>query len=111
VGGINEKMGHAITHNILVVSRFIKKSKGFLVILVFSEISRNCFCIGKIMGRVYGSRDHGWLSVHGGLTTMGRPGRSGAWEVIVIARRERERSSSGFSLMTPLGGRAAEMTT
>jgi hypothetical protein len=86
------------------------------VILVFSEISRNCFCIGKIMCRVYGSRDHGWLSVHGGLTTMGRPGRSRAWEVIVIAQRdrereERERRSSGFSPMTPLGGRAAEMTT
>jgi hypothetical protein len=60
------------------------------VILVFSEISQNCFCIGKIMGRVYGSRDHGWLSVHGGLATMGRSGCSGAWEVIVIARRERE---------------------
>jgi hypothetical protein len=35
--------------------------------------------------------DHGRLSVHGGFTTMGRRGRSGAQEVIVIARRERER--------------------
>jgi hypothetical protein len=35
--------------------------------------------------------DHGRLSVHGGFTTMGRRGRSRAQEVIVIARRERER--------------------
>jgi hypothetical protein len=43
------------------------------------------------MDRVYGSRDHGWLSVHGGLVTMGQHGRSEAREVIVIAQRERER--------------------
>jgi hypothetical protein len=41
------------------------------MILAFSEISQNCFCIGKIMDRVYGSRDHGWHSVHGGFMTMG----------------------------------------
>jgi hypothetical protein len=35
--------------------------------------------------------DHGWLSVHGELTTMRRRGRSGAQEVVMIARRERER--------------------
>jgi hypothetical protein len=59
----------------------------------------------------HGSRDHSWLSVHGGLMTMGRRGRSGAWEVIVIARRERERRSSGFSPMAPLGVVAIEMAT
>jgi hypothetical protein len=32
--------------------------------LVFLEL----FFIGKVMDRVYGSRDHGWFSVHGGLT-------------------------------------------
>jgi hypothetical protein len=26
------------------------------------------------MDRLYGSWDHGWLSVHGGLVTMGRRG-------------------------------------
>jgi hypothetical protein len=43
------------------------------------------------MDCVYGSRDHGWVSVHGGLATMERCGRSRAQEVIMIARRERER--------------------
>jgi hypothetical protein len=43
------------------------------------------------MNRVYGSRDHDWLLVHGGLATMGRRGCSRAQEVVVIARRERER--------------------
>jgi hypothetical protein len=43
------------------------------------------------MARVYRSRDHGWLSIHGGLTTMGRCSHFEAREVIVIARRERER--------------------
>jgi hypothetical protein len=38
------------------------------------------------MDRVYESRDHGWLSIHGGLTTMGRCDRSGAREVVVIAQ-------------------------
>jgi hypothetical protein len=87
--------------------------------LVFSDISWNCFYIGKVMGRVYGSRDHGWLSVHGGLATMGRRGCSGTQEVIVIAWRERERErereierrSSGFSPMVPLGVETAEMAT
>jgi hypothetical protein len=39
------------------------------------------------MNRVYRSRDHGWLSVHGGLT-----------------KRERERRSSGFPPTASLGG-------
>jgi hypothetical protein len=38
-------------------------------------------------------------------------GRSGAREVIVIAQRERERRSSGFSPMASLGGEAAHMAT
>jgi hypothetical protein len=42
------------------------------------------------MDQVYGSRDHDWLSLHGGLVTMERHGRSGAREVIMIAQRERE---------------------
>jgi hypothetical protein len=92
-----------------VVSGFIKKSKSFLVILAFSGISQNCFFIEKVMHQVYGSRDHGCLSVHGGPATMGQRDRSGAREVIVVAQRERERRSSGFSPMTPLGGGAAEM--
>jgi hypothetical protein len=49
------------------------------------------FFIGKVMDRVYESRDHNWLSVHGGLMTIGRRDRSGAREVVVVARRERER--------------------
>jgi hypothetical protein len=63
------------------------------------------------MDRVYGSRDHNWLSVHNGLGTMERCGRSEAWEVIVIAQRERERSSSGFSPIAQLVGGAMEMAT
>jgi hypothetical protein len=63
------------------------------------------------MDRVYASRDHDWLSVHGGLATMGRRGRSGAREVVVIARRKRERWSLGFSPMAPLGGGAVEIAT
>jgi hypothetical protein len=59
--------------------------------LLFSRISQNYFYIGKVKDRVYGLRDHGWLSVHGGLMTMGRHGRSGVQEIIMIARRERER--------------------
>jgi hypothetical protein len=42
------------------------------------------------MDQVYGTRDHGWLSVHGGLATMERCGCSGAWKVIMIAQREGE---------------------
>jgi hypothetical protein len=45
------------------------------------------------MDQVYGSRDHDWLSLHGGLVTMKRHGRSGAREVIMIAQRERGRRS------------------
>jgi hypothetical protein len=41
------------------------------------------------MDRVYGSRDHGYLSVYGGLMAMGRRSHSGAREVVVIARSER----------------------
>jgi hypothetical protein len=69
----------------------LKKSMSFPTILVFSGISQNYFCIGKIMNRVYGSRDDGCFSVRGGLTTMGQRGHSRAREVIVIAQRERER--------------------
>jgi hypothetical protein len=94
-----------------VVSGFIKKIQGLSAMLVFSRISQNCFCIGKVMDRVYGSRDHGWLSVHGGLTTMGRRGHSGAREVVMIAQREREKRSSGFSPMASLGVGATEMAT
>jgi hypothetical protein len=46
--------------------------------------------MGNVMDRIYGSWDHGWLLVHGELTTMGRCGRSEAREVIVIAQSERE---------------------
>jgi hypothetical protein len=98
------------------VSGFIKKiqrlSYDFDIFWNFLEL----FFIGKVMDRVYGSRDHGWLSVHCGLTAMGRRDRSGAREVIVIAQRERERrrrrrKSSEFSPMVSLGGRAVEMVT
>jgi hypothetical protein len=71
-------------------ARFIKKSKGFPEILAFSGISWNCLCVWKIMDRVYRSRDHGWISMHGGLVIMERCGRSGSREVVVIAWRERE---------------------
>jgi hypothetical protein len=63
------------------------------------------------MDQVYGSRDNGWLSIHGGLATMGQRGRSGAWEVVVIAQRERKRRSSGLSPMMSLGDGATEMST
>jgi hypothetical protein len=72
------------------VSRFIKKiqvlSCDFGIFLNFSEL----FCIEKVMDRVYGSWDRSWLSVHGGLTSMGQRGRFVAQEVIVIAQRERK---------------------
>jgi hypothetical protein len=44
------------------------------------------------MDRVYGSRDYNWLSVHGGLTTMGRHDRSGAREIVVIEREGHQSS-------------------
>jgi hypothetical protein len=47
------------------------------------------------MDRVYRSRDRSWLSVHGGLATMGQRSRSEAQEVIVMDRRERERGHRG----------------
>jgi hypothetical protein len=56
------------------------------------------------MDWVYGLWDCDWLSVNGGLTTMGQGGRSGAREVVVIARREREGRLSRFSPMVPLRG-------
>jgi hypothetical protein len=74
-----------------VVSGFIKKIQGLSAMLVFSQISQNCFCIKKVMDQDYGSRDHDWLSVHGGLATMEQRGHSGAQEVVVITQRERER--------------------
>jgi hypothetical protein len=42
---------------------------------------------------------------------MGQRGRSEAQEVVVIARRERDRSSSGFSPIALLEVGATEMTT
>jgi hypothetical protein len=63
------------------------------------------------MDRVYESRDHSWLSIHGGLATMERCDRSEAREVVVIAQRERERRLLEFSPMTPLAGGAMEMAT
>jgi hypothetical protein len=42
---------------------------------------------------------------------MGRRGCSRAREVIVIAWREREKRSCGFSPIAPLGAGAAEMAT
>jgi hypothetical protein len=61
------------------------------------------------MDQVYRSRGHNWLSVHGGHATIGRCGRSRAREVVVIARRERR--SSGFSPMAPLGDEVAELAS
>jgi hypothetical protein len=43
------------------------------------------------MDWVYGSRDHGSLSVHDGLTTMEWCDRSEARNVLVIAQSKRER--------------------
>jgi hypothetical protein len=93
------------------VSGFIKKIQGISYNFGISRIYQNCFCMGKVMNRVYGSRDHDYLSVHGGLTIMGRRDRSEAQKFIVIAHRERERRSLRFSPMVPLGGGAVEMVT
>jgi hypothetical protein len=75
--------------NIGAISGFIKKiqelSCNFAIFWDFSEL----FFIGKIMNRVYGSRDHGWLLVHGGLVTMRRRDRSRAREVVKVSKRER----------------------
>jgi hypothetical protein len=73
------------------------------MILTFFGISHNYFCIGKVMDWVYGSRNHDWLFVHGGLATMGRRGRSGSQEFVVIAWKERERRLFRLSPMAPLG--------
>jgi hypothetical protein len=61
----------------------LKNPKGFPVILAFSDISRNR--IGKVMDWIYGSRDHDWVLVYGGLVTMGWRSCFGAREVVVIA--------------------------
>jgi hypothetical protein len=53
------------------------------------DLLRKSFFRGKVIDRVYGSQDHDWLSVYGGLATMRQRSCSGAREVIVIARRER----------------------
>jgi hypothetical protein len=74
-----------------VVSRFIKKSKDISAILELFWIFSELFFIGKVIDRVYGSLDHDWLSVHGGLVTLGHHDHSMAQDVVVIARRERER--------------------
>jgi hypothetical protein len=43
---------------------------------------------------------------------MGRCGRSRAWEVVMIAQREREREEIvGFAPMTLYGGGGVEMAT
>jgi hypothetical protein len=60
------------------------------------------------MDQVYGSRDHGWLSVHGGLMTMRRHCRSGAREVVkVLTNDATGKRSCGDGHMTVLnrGGR------
>jgi hypothetical protein len=54
-----------------VVSGLIQKIEGFSHDFgIFWDFSKLIF-IGKVMDRVYGSQYHSWLSVHGGLTTMG----------------------------------------
>jgi hypothetical protein len=63
------------------------------MILVFFWDFSELFFVGKVMDQVYGSHDYDCLLVHGGLVTLGRHDRSRAREVIVIARRERERVS------------------
>jgi hypothetical protein len=78
----------------------LKKSKGLHAILAFSMISQNCFCIGKVIDWVYGSQDHGWLSVHGGLTTMRWRGHSRTRDIIMIAQREREREEEVVGVLT-----------
>jgi hypothetical protein len=61
------------------------------------------------MDQVYESPNHEWLLVHSGLVTMGRHGRSGARDIVVIAQREREiEVIVGFSSTTPLKVEAAE---
>jgi hypothetical protein len=49
----------------------LKKSRGFPMMLVFSKISQNYFCIVKVMDQIYGSRDNDWLLVYGGLAVIG----------------------------------------
>jgi hypothetical protein len=66
----------------------LKKIQGLSCHFLFSKISWKFF-YRKSHGSVYRLRDHDWLSVHGGLATMGRGGHSEAQEVIMIAQRER----------------------
>jgi hypothetical protein len=67
------------------------------------------------MDQIYRSRplrDYGWLSIHGGLTTMGgasAPGLGGGGHCDSL-ERERE-GHRGFSAMTPFEGGATEMAT
>jgi hypothetical protein len=70
-----------------LLNKIQELSYDFCIFWYFSEM----FLDRKSHGSVYGSQDHDCLSIHGGLTTMERCGRSGAREVIVIAQRERER--------------------
>jgi hypothetical protein len=90
-------------------------SKGLSCALAFSEISQNCFCIGKVIDWVYGSSDNDYLLVYGGLAAMGQRGRFRAREFVMIDWREgeeeRERRLFGFSPMAPVGGKAAVMAT
>jgi hypothetical protein len=87
-----------------IVSGFIKKSKGFPVILTFSRISQNCFCIyrkshGSSLWNIGPRLAFGtwWTRNHGAARPLrGSGGRHDSSE------RERERRSSGFSLMAPL---------
>jgi hypothetical protein len=91
-----------------VVSRFIKKSKDISAILELFWNFSELFFIGKVIDQVYGSLDHDWLSVHGGLVTLGHHDHSRAQDVVVIARREREREREVVGVLTngvmPLGG-------
>jgi hypothetical protein len=94
-----------------VVSGFIKKIQWLSCDFgIFWDFSK-WFFIGKVMDRVYGSRDHDLLSVDGGLATMEWRGRFEAQEVIMIAQKERERRSLGFPPMVALGGGDAKMAT
>jgi hypothetical protein len=90
----------------------LKNLRTFLRFWHFLVFLRIVF-IEKVIDRIYGSRDHGWLSIYGGLTTIWQCGRSKAQEVIVTAQREREREmrSSRFSPMMPLRDGVVEMAT
>jgi hypothetical protein len=78
----------------------LKKSRGFPMMLVFSKISQNYFCIVKVVDQIYGSRDNDWLLVYGGLAVIGRCGHFKTREVIEIARREREGGEEFVGVLT-----------